>query len=325
MQKVSKNLTNIKSNIPFERNCPKCAKSLFYRSKKKMLRALSNNGLCRSCAARERKVDGHKYPVKNDFFRKIDSEEKAYWFGFLCGDGCITSGGNYSECNTLSLNLSIKDKEHVFKLRDILSPSRPILYDTMGGHGRACLRIYDKLLCSDLIFHDMTPRKSFTLKMPILEKQLLRHFWRGMVDADGWIGKKDSLIGLCGTFDMVSNFTVFIKEELHFDVPKIRKAEKIYSFNIKGKKAQKVAVLLYKNTIVSLDRKMNLYLNLISTQIKEQKSWRHLTKKGLESLHIQFGSWKEVARNIGIHIASLHKIKKKLGTSLDYSVKFLND
>ena len=30
-----------------------------------------------------------KYYYNKDFFEKIDTEEKAYWLGFLYADGCI--------------------------------------------------------------------------------------------------------------------------------------------------------------------------------------------------------------------------------------------
>ena len=30
-----------------------------------------------------------KYNVNDNYFNKIDNEEKAYWLGFLLADGCI--------------------------------------------------------------------------------------------------------------------------------------------------------------------------------------------------------------------------------------------
>lgn len=31
-----------------------------------------------------------KYTYNKDYFKEIDSFEKAYWLGFLYADGCIT-------------------------------------------------------------------------------------------------------------------------------------------------------------------------------------------------------------------------------------------
>jgi len=44
-------------------------------------------------------------------FSTIDTEEKAYWLGFLVADGCITAHKNGSRY--IKLSLSIKDKKHL--------------------------------------------------------------------------------------------------------------------------------------------------------------------------------------------------------------------
>ena len=50
------------------------------------------------------------YTIKNpDLFSSINTEESAYWFGFLCADGHI------NKYNSIRLELSIKDKHMVFK------------------------------------------------------------------------------------------------------------------------------------------------------------------------------------------------------------------
>lgn len=49
---------------------------------------------------------------RSDFFREafdvIDTEEKAYWLGFMYADGYIASKGN-----VVGLNLSLKDIDHL--------------------------------------------------------------------------------------------------------------------------------------------------------------------------------------------------------------------
>ena len=55
-----------------------------------------------------------KYALNEAFFEIIDSEEKAYWLGFIAADGCVYR-------RTLSINLNIKDKAHLEKLIAILN------------------------------------------------------------------------------------------------------------------------------------------------------------------------------------------------------------
>ena len=49
----------------------------------------------------------------------IDTEEKAYWLGFITADGCIVSKGG------LSVNLVATDAGHLEKLSVSLSSSWP--------------------------------------------------------------------------------------------------------------------------------------------------------------------------------------------------------
>ena len=48
----------------------------------------------------------------NTIFEKIDSEEKAYWLGFLEADGCLHSGkGDYR------IELGLKEREGSIKFK----------------------------------------------------------------------------------------------------------------------------------------------------------------------------------------------------------------
>lgn len=51
-----------------------------------------------------------KYFYDETFFEKIDTEEKAYWLGFLYADGCVQENKKRKRC---ILELAEKDKEHL--------------------------------------------------------------------------------------------------------------------------------------------------------------------------------------------------------------------
>ncbi|UYZ23301.1 LAGLIDADG family homing endonuclease [Mesobacillus jeotgali] len=55
-----------------------------------------------------------KFLLDENFFGKITTEEKAYWLGFILADGSV-SKENRRNCITLSL--SRKDKEHLYKFK----------------------------------------------------------------------------------------------------------------------------------------------------------------------------------------------------------------
>lgn len=87
-----------------------------------------NNGLSLTLLAKKYNVNRHTlsryFKISNikvinkqnetkfneNIFDVIDSEEKAYWLGFLFADGYISSSKN-----TIELSLALKDKEHLEK------------------------------------------------------------------------------------------------------------------------------------------------------------------------------------------------------------------
>nr|DAG90196.1 MAG TPA: endonuclease [Crassvirales sp.] len=59
---------------------------------------------------------GSKSEFNRDFFSVIDTEEKAYWLGFLYADGFISASGN-----TVGLSISLKDIDHLKKYNNALN------------------------------------------------------------------------------------------------------------------------------------------------------------------------------------------------------------
>lgn len=72
------------------------------------------------CVSKERKSAkmmgarrGKKYTFNEDFFNSIDTEEKAYWLGFIVADGCVHKDKNNNY--RLSIGLHDKDITHLHK------------------------------------------------------------------------------------------------------------------------------------------------------------------------------------------------------------------
>ena len=62
-----------------------------------------------------------KYPVDEQFFDEIDSEEKAYFLGMLYADGT-----NSMKKTEVSLRLQEEDYEILTKLNNLLQPTKPL-------------------------------------------------------------------------------------------------------------------------------------------------------------------------------------------------------
>lgn len=122
------------------------------------------------------------------FFESIDSEEKAYWLGFIFADGAIIPSKR-----TVSIGLAIKDKDHLVKFAHTLGLKTD---DVRIYHGSSnylesyeyCrLMLSHKLMYDSLVSHGMTNRKSKDGSIPIVELPLEAHLLRGIFDGDGSI------------------------------------------------------------------------------------------------------------------------------------------
>jgi hypothetical protein len=163
---------------------------------------LFNNGMSLTKIAKELHVDricltqrlkkrgiivirdnARKYTVDNAFFNNIDTENKAYWLGFLYADGSLASGyGRY----VIDVGLSSKDENHLQKFLNDLKSDYPIykrnikLNNKFHPSSRVC--IFSKQLHQSLIKYGCIPAKTYDLHIPKLQNQLMKHFIRGIFD-----------------------------------------------------------------------------------------------------------------------------------------------
>jgi hypothetical protein len=159
-----------------------------------------------------------KYKVNHSFFKDINTEEKAYWLGFIYADGCVRN-------NLLLIGLSELDQCHLHRFTRSLDSDYKISLKKIYNHKlRKEYRSANIQICSQEIYQDLlskgvTPRKSATLQFPaqnIVPSYLLRHFIRGYFDGDGSIFRNASTF----VFSVVSSplfnlgLSEILKEEL---------------------------------------------------------------------------------------------------------------
>ena len=143
------------------------------------------------------------YPSTNKFdetiFDSIDTEEKAYWLGFIFADGYISSSpleeNTYTQYE-FECSLQKDDYEHLEKMKKFFKLRNNISIDDY----RCRLQVSSKHLWNVLNNYGCTPRKSLTLKFPdenifkdtpkYSKKTLLIHFIRGYWDGDGCLTYK---------------------------------------------------------------------------------------------------------------------------------------
>lgn len=228
--------------------------------KKRMSNILTSNGV----KLRTSSEAATKYEVVSDFFSTIDTEEKAYWLGFMYADGYVTG------TKIVGCKLSTKDEEHLIKLRNTLSPTKPLYYDeTSQGFGNntksVALILTNRNLFKDLVSKGCIQNKSKLLTFPnenIVPKELIHHFIRGYFDGDGSVtaginpkGHMRILIGIVGTHHFLSE----IRKALSLEDTKYLykyKNKDIHELKVGGTNVVKAIYnFLYKDATVFLERK----------------------------------------------------------------------
>lgn len=196
-------------------------------------------------------------------FEKIDTEEKAYWLGFLYADGSISLTEDKIE-----LGLAEKDLNHIEKFKKFLGINNKISYRQSSKSYRLSFR--SQSCKQDLINKGCVPKKSLILKFPTEQQvpyYLIKHFIRGYFDGDGWFTNTSNCfqVGIIGTQDFIKGFLNYIQN--------VNKTNKIFiCHREKGAKRyvfgayQDVLNFLnwiYKDSSVYLDRKYEHYLDFI--------------------------------------------------------------
>ena len=215
------------------------------------------------------------YGVNEDFFKCINTEEKAYILGFICADGHI-------ERDRLNITVSIKDKDILEKIRKAIQSNHPIKEvkrtNPYNKTDRRILTLVELMIGSvelvkPLFNMGLTTNKTYTLNGDILKyvpKYLMRDFLRGYFDGDGnvFFGRKYNSgykynINICGNEDfLLKSFQTYFpsNNKLYKDlysrqcyVWKISQRDKIKDF----------MYYLYYNSSISLQRKYNEFRKIM--------------------------------------------------------------
>lgn len=255
---------DIDKNLVIERynelkNLKKVAKS-FGVSLRPIKRILKENNFV---------LTNRRYEVNHDYFESIDTEEKAYWLGFLFADGCVRKTKSGSQ---LVLKLSLKDEEHLKLFKVNINSEHKINYyqsktvskkGTPSTSDNCVIRINSNKLIEDLINQGCTPRKTFTIRKPNIDEKFYKDFIRGYYDGDGnFFYSEKTKMSVLTIVCASEKFREFLIET----ISKIRNIGKIHEdkekYNLKIVNIVGIVSFLdyvYKESNIHLDRKKEYY------------------------------------------------------------------
>lgn len=155
-------------------------------------------------------IKKHKYFYDENFFEKIDSEEKAYFLGFIFADGCVSNDPKKYRYQ-VTLKLHTKDKHILDSFIKSVKGEMPVWKH--GQREMSEVHFSGKKMVNDLINLGVTPNKTFTLQYPTINETLEKHFLRGYFDGDECIrvnedrrdnSKRGDLRIVSGSLDMLN-------------------------------------------------------------------------------------------------------------------------
>ena len=210
------------------------------------------------------------YPETDKFdehvFDSIDTEEKAYWLGFIFADGTINSGplsdSKYVRY-TFECSLQSSDSQHLEKMKEFFKKRNSISINEQ----RCRLSFDSKHLWETLNNYGCTPNKSLTLQFPnksiFKSLDLIRHFIRGYWDGDGCLTYKRpkyptiSCISTANFLTEVQNY-FNTNKNLYIANNPDNGVTRVLKYN--GQEAFNIVEYLYKNSNIYLNRKYDKYL-----------------------------------------------------------------
>jgi len=245
---------------------------------------------------RNRDYKKHNY-TNLDFFHEINTEEKAYWLGFIYADGNIFSNKK-TYTTKLTIDLNVKDKNHLQKFANIFNkivdqfPSSPHL---------TWLVINNKQLYTDLLNHGIEERKTYALTTNVLDyipDNLMNHFIRGYFDGDGCIyyykTKRKCKFLLYGTKDFLIKIQIIMKQKIEqLSETDLNFINNIFELRYeKHDNIRKIFDWLYKDSTVWLERKREKFEDIVQEiSIKDRiiSPYKGVRKQALnETYKVQF-------------------------------------
>lgn len=224
------------------------------------------------------------YELNEDYFRNIDTEEKAYFLGLSYADGC-----NHEAKNVFQIFLQEEDKEILEKFRLAIQYEKPLRFIDLNTKNQNHKNQFGLVVNSQkfsqiLASQGCVSAKSLILEFPsedVLPQHLVRHFIRGYYDGDGGIYHYTSKItklkyekskpflqdtvqiGITSAINFLTKLKEYVEKEVGITTSKLmiaNKSEITRRFACSNRKAIKILDWMYKDATIYMERKHQKYL-----------------------------------------------------------------
>lgn len=262
--------------------------------------------------------------VDENFIENIDSQDKAYFLGFMYADGYNNQKGNY-----IAITLKDCDIDILEKINNLFKSEAPLrVRSHKNGNSYAYLQISSKKICSDLAKLGCPQNKGQIIRFPFwMNKALWSHFIRGYFDGDGGISTSKPVRGhtsyrmnIVSNPDFIEDLNSVFKEILDtkYYILKSRKHKFTTQIRVEGNLAvKKLCDFIYNDSHLHLNRKYLKYLELKNYKPKQRKT---LFVYELQSKNFigEFPSYFSASKNLGISRETISNNMTGKNKSLKY-------
>lgn len=219
-----------------------------------------------------------KYSFNENYFEKIDTEDKAYFLGFIVADGCIHGSSN-------NLKIIQKETEILYEFKKYIKFEGPIF--TSKTKNISNIGVSSEKIINDLNNLGIYSNKTMSVKFPNIPQKLLHHFMRGVFDGDGCVSiHKEKRIGkggdrgqvnICsGSIDFIDKYVDILVKMCGVKRNNIRQPKNTYYVIDWGglSDVEKLYSFFYKDASVYLKRKKKTFDSVIlinGSKIKYRK------------------------------------------------------
>lgn len=167
-----------------------------------------------------RKNNVEKTKLNKHYFDVIDTEEKAYWLGYLTARGRVSDVNEWGR-KELFLSIAPKNLEHFERFKETIEADVEILtqrnYRVDKDYYK--MRISSHYLASKLEeYHIETPKHDLTRVPEVVPEELVRHYFRGHYDGKGFLHVRPdgehSMLFMYGSDPMLYDWCKYLVEEV---------------------------------------------------------------------------------------------------------------
>lgn len=237
-----------------------------------------------------------KHSVDSRYFDNLQTEEQAYWLGFIWADGHI--GKTAKRCsgpNRLTISQKISEKDHLDKLQDALRSDYPMRVQASRNGGMSLLlSINSRPLCARLETLGFGTKEHRT-KVPNMPHELVRHFIRGYFDGDGCLSIYEQTVGnakvnkqewsLTGNPELISEIRAILENEANVTntvkTKTYKRTDKAVTLRYgKASDIEKLYAYLYEDATIHMPTKHEKFMSYFKRKSEKRTPRRRSSSSG---------------------------------------------